>query len=175
MPQLPSSPLSPMRSPRRSLSGGFPGFSLTQEMAALGLEAGTSRQPVAAPSSDWTRFGYPPWGSLRRGQSHPRPIEFQISLQPGILDYSDPYNICQIEDSFNEAKKLIKNLRVLIERLQSSQPQDILVEVLAESMSLVVFGSNQIERVGRGLDETLKICREIFLEQRSVLEAIPVR
>ncbi|KAI9734984.1 MAG: hypothetical protein M1834_002066 [Cirrosporium novae-zelandiae] len=60
---------------------------------------------------------------------------------------------------FNKVLTYHTNLQELITNLKNPFHFET---AMTKNMIVAIFGSNQIERVGLGLDETIKICEQIF-------------
>ena len=65
-------------------------------------------------------------------------------------------------DAFRDASENINAIREIQSRSHESQEGHTLDDVLADLMAHAVYGSNQIELIQHGLDETLRLCKEIF-------------
>lgn len=189
MPNENSPPISPSRKQQRlrpSLSGVFqPNFSLTEEMSRMRVASGatppqsplTTSPPTHLMIGSWaTLRGWPNWGTIKAHSNQESiALNFTITMRHSIPDYSTRFDSSATAEAFRDAAQFILRNRDSIQAMATSGNTYVFDHGLAEEMTGVVFGSNQIERVGAGLDETIRLCREIFLEQRDVLESITPR
>lgn len=147
------SPSSPCRRPRRgTLEGLFPDLTI---------------EPISRPrqrvgrvlSGSFRRNGWPNWNkSISRATGAAKPLDFTIKMDStyrAIADAEDPKKL------FEKASSYILDIRQLMRTL-SADGAEIIEKNLTNQMTSVVFGSNHIERVGLGLDETIKLCEAIF-------------
>ena len=77
------------------------------------------------------------------------------STYRAIADNEDPTNL------FKRAAAYFLDIRQLIQALPG-EGSKIIKKNLAQQMASVVFGSNKIERIGLGQDETIRLCEAIF-------------
>ncbi|KAI9793671.1 MAG: hypothetical protein M1816_007566 [Peltula sp. TS41687] len=110
-------------------------------------------------SGTFSRQGWPNWTSLSRATGKPSEmLAFTITMNSAyrqIANTEDPTTL------FEKASGYLLNIRDMMKTTEA-QKSDVLEKNLVQQMSHVVFGSNHIERVGLGLDETIKICEAVF-------------
>ena len=151
---------------RRGLSDVFDqNVSLTEDMAKMGLESSTQ------PSSTWSSKsgGWPNWSLLRLKDGPP--INFAITMEQRIDDYSIMAAPQASKASFDDATEHIMEIRDLVGQAKGSL-EDELNNIIANDMSFVVFDSNHIENVGCDFEKTMRLCKEIFKEEREDLEKL---
>jgi hypothetical protein len=73
------------------------------------------------------------------------------SVEDKPADVSDLFQYT--EEIMNEISEFIKNREL--------DPEDLEIAVI-EEMAMSIFGSNNIERAGLDLDETMRLCMDIF-------------
>jgi hypothetical protein len=79
--------------------------------------------------------------------------EWRLSSTPG----DEPF---KSSTTFQAAQSIMTEIsNILQSREVSSEAMEV---VMFDEMAKAVYGSNNIDRVGLGLDETLRICLEIF-------------
>ncbi|KAI9797806.1 MAG: hypothetical protein M1833_005309 [Piccolia ochrophora] len=146
------SPARPAR--RRTLEGMFTDLN-------IGPTAARTRENFTRVlSGSFRRSGWPNWKSSlsRATTTSPKALAFTIRMDPSyrtIADTDDPAKL------FEKASAYLLDIRQMLES-SSDDTNEVLEGALNQQMAGVVFGSNLIERVGLGLDETMKICEAIF-------------
>lgn len=162
---------------KRNLSGAFdPNFSLTQAVNSMQLSdpSGPTRSTNRIRAT-WGHLsgGWPNWTTSVRITGQPAvPTNFTLRMQPRILDCTKALNITPTQAAFNDACTYIQDIRTLVGRAATT---DNLDKALSEDMELAVVGSNMIEHVGCGLKETVRLCGEVFLDQRDIFESLEPR
>jgi len=103
------------------------------------------------------RINWPNWGSISRATgAPPMQLNYTIRMSKNYRELSD--FISDPQDLFNETCAIINEIR------QNKRPEheDILAQDLKDGLMNIVFSSNNIERAGLNLQETIKICQRIF-------------
>lgn len=99
---------------------------------------------------------------------------FTISMDSSERAYtdSDPKHL---QESFKEICRFYFN--TIHERLkkQGSRGAHVLSQSIMRQLGTVVFGSNNIDRVGLDIEETIKICRRVFRGEHIDPAQIPPR
>ncbi|KAF2218123.1 fido domain-containing protein [Elsinoe ampelina] len=169
--------LSPNVTPSKGSSGLFSG-----PMGKIGMSSPNTlvSSPIKSPGShkslirylsmDSTSVHWPRWSSIGKasGQDHAR---FTIRIEPGILYYSKANTNVTALVAFKEASNHILDMKSQL--ANDDKSVDTADDELLQQMTMVVFGSNQIERVGCDLDETIKLCRMVICGEG--LKDIPPR
>ncbi|KAF3931510.1 hypothetical protein ABW19_dt0205859 [Dactylella cylindrospora] len=104
---------------------------------------------------------WPKWSTLGGSSNSASPLmNLALKIQPGITDYTKAFaGETAAVELFEDAASHVLSIK---EILNKSASLDKLEEALVEQMVLVVFGSNVIECVGLGFDETAQLCRAVF-------------
>ena len=115
-------------------------------------------------SSTFQQKGWPNWApSLSKGSSiMPSPLPFSIQMD----SRSKAYLRLDDESPQERFEKAISFFDTVQNKLneQGGYGMDVIAGNLTSHLATVIFGSNHIERAGLGLEETRKICEQIFRE-----------
>jgi Fic family protein len=146
-----SNPPSPSRHPRSPLSNAFAGLNLS-----------SSSHPTLSQALKGSirAAGFPNWRSISKATGGSRELQFTVRMNQGYRIYSP-------SDAPNLARDLFQEVQTDIIEIRKRSAKDpwisqLVSEELTQAMMELVFSSNQIERAGLQLDETLKICERIF-------------
>ena len=85
-------------------------------------------------------------------------MKFTIRMSDNVILYSKESTPVK---QFEQAMKYMDDIQGMRKRA-SETTANVIVQSIEDDMILVIFGSNHIQRVGKGLDETQKICEAIF-------------
>ena len=85
-------------------------------------------------------------------------MKFTIRMNDKVMLYSKESTPVK---QFEQAMKHMDDIQGMRKRA-SETAANVIAQSIEEDMILVIFGSNHIERAGKGLDETQKICEAIF-------------
>jgi Fic family protein len=103
------------------------------------------------------RTSWPNWGSISRATgAAPMQLNYTIRMSINYLELPD--HIPDPQGLFDETCASMNEIR------QNKRPEheELLARDFKEGMMSVVFSSNNIERAGLNLQETIKICQRIF-------------
>ncbi|XMA10342.1 hypothetical protein WAI453_003133 [Rhynchosporium graminicola] len=105
--------------------------------------------------------GFPAWRTLR-GLSSPNPEQcnFTLKMDENYREYRRGQE--KVDVVFERSAAVIEELKATFQNDDYGMHLESYVEFTADSMAHLVFGSNMQERAGMGLDETIKLCREVF-------------
>jgi hypothetical protein len=168
--------------PRRSLSGVFQGLSIQDELRKAQIPLSRdAKKPAQQPSgnetrkSKWSVHGsWPNWTTISRGTKAPvQGVQFTLRLEPGVLNYTKDPQDTALQSAFNDAVDHITEVQAIVKN--SLGVDGALDNALEELMIQVIYGSNLIEKIEHGLDETIKLCREVFSGKFLNAENIPPR
>lgn len=150
---------------------------LKTPLSKLSLRGRRSGAVTVTTGFDSLPGGFPNWCTVRvKPNQEAKPLHFKLTMTPRVFEYSHgvPFNNHIIND-FEEARKAIAHIRAAVAQMSSADEEVRLNTLVMEDMMTVVFGSNSIERVGLGLDETIRLCKEIMGGQHSVFKKFPPR
>jgi Fic family protein len=136
-----------------------PRGSFTNLFSDLTMSKDSQQQGKALPGdlAKSLRINWPNWGSISRATgARPIQLNYTIRMSKNYREMSD--FISDPQDLFNETCAIINEIR------QNRRPEheDILAKDLKDGLMSIVFSSNNIERAGLNLQETIKICQRIF-------------
>jgi Fic family protein len=103
------------------------------------------------------RINWPNWGSISRATgASPIQLNYTIRMSKNYRELSD--HISDPQYLFDETRAIMNEIR------QNKRPEheEVLAKDLKEGLMSIVFSSNNIERAGLNLQETIKICQRIF-------------
>lgn len=97
-----------------------------------------------------------------------RVLPFTLRMSPNYRIYDDRWRVdktikdepLDVSSNFDVSRSLMDEIAQAID-LRPTGRQDM-EDLIAKDMANVVFGSNQIERLGVDLDETLRLCLLVF-------------
>jgi fido (protein-threonine AMPylation protein) len=165
-----------MASPRRkTLEGAF---------GDLGISKSPRPTPPTSPKKPHNQMfstirnslrnnsGWPFWGSVRKsGPGVSQRRNFTFKMDANYLAYEEYQDN---NSAFRKAEAMIEEIEGLI------QPQDekaiaAYERTIEDDMSLAIFGSNYIERVGAKLLDTINICKRVFTGEQINAADLPPR
>ena len=103
------------------------------------------------------REHWPNWGSISQATNQaPQQLQYTIRMSRNYCELSD--HISDPQGFFDETCAIINEIR----KNKGPGHEETLVKDLEDGLMSLVFTSNNIERAGLSLQETVKICRKIF-------------
>ena len=167
----------PSRSPRKHPRLPIPDFQAlridTNVSSSQGTTSPTSPISPIKENITWKdtlrksfRRGWANWPQVE-GNKLGSGMKYTIKMNDHILMYTD---LPTPKAKFEEAMKYMSD----IQGMRTTNPKGVvtlMVESVQESMILVIFGSNLIERVGENLDETKRICESNFSRRARIAKA----
>jgi len=169
--EAPKSPSkSPARHRRGTLQGMFDGLKIQPGNATQRKRSSVSTLPADLAKS--MRTHWPNWGSLSRATGAFEPVQqvnFTVKMTRNYREMSD--NIGDPEPLFKEIAEVIEHIR----NIPKTDFEEIIKANLEDGMINIIFSSNNIERAGQSLDETIRICRAIFAGKTIAAEDITER
>ncbi|KAI9688696.1 MAG: hypothetical protein M1822_001053 [Bathelium mastoideum] len=174
-------PPSPSKKGQRpSLLEQFPGLDLGSSRSSEPSSLASSRKAVSCLKGSFNR-GWPPSILTMRGlnpaaasSSSKESLKFTLRMSQDYRVYDDRWRVdssvkdqpTDVSESFRAAQEIMTEVSQTVKKCKVS-PNDV-ESVMLEQMCQVIFGSNQIERVGLGLNETLSLCQAIFRGEQGV-------
>ncbi|CAH0046183.1 unnamed protein product [Clonostachys solani] len=92
------------------------------------------------------------------------PSSLKCSVAPVSMTINSDGIYCQRAD-IQQPEELFAKAKNWLEVIQNAPPdeiQDVVTKEIQESMIRAIYGSNQIERAGLNLDNTIHLCRQIL-------------
>lgn len=97
-----------------------------------------------------------------------RSLPFTLRMSPDYRIYDDRWRVdpkvkdqsADVSSTFNASMSVMNEIAQIVNSIAAG-PQN-LEKLITTEMAEVVYGSNNIERLGVGLDETLRLCLLVF-------------
>ncbi|KAA6410551.1 MAG: hypothetical protein FRX48_05973 [Lasallia pustulata] len=100
---------------------------------------------------------WPHWGSIR---DRPKRATFTVKMDD-LYRYPLDEILQQPDDAFNISQQCFADIQKILAKPTTAQ-RDSYEAYLKESFMNFIFGSNLIERVGLGYDQTVRICERVL-------------
>jgi hypothetical protein len=160
------SPKSPgKQDKRRSFLDQFPNLEIVSNCSSM--EYKMTRKLSSCIRGSFSR-GWPPVSKSKAAKNTFNTLPFTLRMSQDYRVYPDRWRVdesvedkpADVSDLFKFTEEIMNEISEFIQN-RELEPEHLEVAII-EEMAISIFGSNNIERAGMGLDDTMIMCMSIF-------------